>query len=145
MERSPADHSFGDEGKEPFDLVQPGTACRGEMEAESLPLQPTLHLGAFVGAVVVHDEMHFLIGRELFFEMIQKPHELPAAVALLTGADDFAVENIERSLQGELESYFSLDLSDVRLHPQALGDIFILDGASGPFRSVMRSRCRLMK
>jgi hypothetical protein len=37
-----------------------------------LRLEPVLHLGAFVGAVVVHDEMHFLIDGELIFEMIQE-------------------------------------------------------------------------
>src|SRR5208337_5288632 len=102
VEGSTANHSSGDQGEEPFDLVQPGTAGRGEMEAKSVPLfrlEPPLHLGAFVGAVVVHNEVYCLIGRELLFQMIQKPHELSATVALLTGPDDFAVQNIERSEQ----------------------------------------------
>ncbi len=78
-------------------------AGRREMEMEPLPLsrlKPSLHLGAFVGAVVVHDEMHFLIGRELRFQMIEEAYELPAAVAILTGANDLAVEDIERGKQG---------------------------------------------
>ena len=64
MEGSAADHSSGDQGTEPFDLVKPGTTGGCEMEVKSLPLfrlQPALHLGALMGAVVVHDEMHFLI------------------------------------------------------------------------------------
>ncbi len=67
------------------------------MEVESPPLlrlQPALHLCAFVGAVIVHDEMHFLIGRKLRFQMVEEPYKLPAAVAILTSADHFAVENI---------------------------------------------------
>src|SRR6202012_2997491 len=87
---------------EPFDLVQPGTAGGGEMEVESLALlrlQPALHLGALMGAVVVHNEMDFLILGKLLFEMIQELHELPTAVALPASADDFAVQNVEGSEQ----------------------------------------------
>ena len=61
-----------------------------------LRLQPAPHLSAFVGAVVVHDEVHFLIGRELHFQMVEEPDEFTAAVAILTSADHFAVENIKR-------------------------------------------------
>src|SRR5580692_11573653 len=73
------------------------------MEVESLPLlrfQPALHLCALVGAVVVHDQMHFLVGRQFAFEMIQEFHKLPTAVALLAGTDDFAIQNVERGEQG---------------------------------------------
>ena len=72
------------------------------MEVESSPLvrlQPALHLGALVGAVVVPDEMHFLICRKLHFQMVEELYEFAAAVAILTGADHFAVENIERCEQ----------------------------------------------
>ena len=68
------------------------------MELESPPLvrfQPALHLGTFVGAVIVHDEMHLLIGRQLRFQMIEKLDELSAAMAILASADDFAIQNIE--------------------------------------------------
>jgi len=67
-----ANRSSGDQCKEPFDPVQPGAAGGGEMEVESVPplrLQPALHLGTFVGAVGVHNEMHFLIGRKRFFDL----------------------------------------------------------------------------
>jgi hypothetical protein len=72
------------------------------MEVESpslLRLQPALHLCAFVGAVIVHDEMYFLIDRELRFQMVEEPYEFPTAVAILTSPDHFAVENIERGEQ----------------------------------------------
>jgi hypothetical protein len=65
-----------------------------------LRLQPALHLCAFVSAVIVHDEMHFLFGRQLRFQMVEEPYKFPTAVAVLTGADHFAVENIERGEQG---------------------------------------------
>lgn len=72
------------------------------MEVEPPPLlrpQPALHLCAFVGAVIVHDEMHFLTGWELRFQMVEESYEFATAVAILTGADHFAVENIERGEQ----------------------------------------------
>ena len=102
MERSSADHSPGDQSKEPFHLIQPGTAGRGEMEVESLALfrlQPTLDFGALVGAVVIHDQVHFLIGREILFEVIQESDELAAAMPLLAGTDDFAIQDVESSEQ----------------------------------------------
>jgi hypothetical protein len=38
----------------------------------SLGLQPTLHFGTLVGAVVVH-QMRVLVGRKILFEMIENP------------------------------------------------------------------------
>ena len=73
------------------------------MEVESLALlrlEPTLHFGTLMGAIVVHDQVNILIGWEILFEVIQKPDKLPAAVSVLAGADDFAVEDIERCKQG---------------------------------------------
>ena len=72
------------------------------MKVESPPflrLQPTLHFGALVSAVVVHDQMDLLISRKLFFEMIEELHELPAAVAMLTSTDHFSIQNVERGEQ----------------------------------------------
>jgi len=67
-----------------------------EVESPSLfRLQPALDLCALMGAIVVHDEMHLLVGGKLRFQMIQELHKLTAAMALLAGADDLAVENME--------------------------------------------------
>ena len=69
------------------------------MKVESAPLfglQPALYLGAFVSAVIVHDQMHFLIGWQVRFQMVEEPYKLPAAMAALASADDFTVQNIER-------------------------------------------------
>ncbi len=43
--------------------------------------------------------MHFLIGGKMLFEMIQKSDELAAAMPILAGADDFAIQNVERGKQ----------------------------------------------
>ena len=68
------------------------------MEVESAPLlrlEPALHFGTFVSAVVVHDQVHFLSAGSWLFEMIQEFDELAAAMAFLAGANHFAIENIE--------------------------------------------------
>ena len=90
VKRATADHPSRDQRKESLDLVQPRTAGRSEVEMEAAPpfrLEPALHLCALVGAVVIHDQVHFLIVGQLLFQVIQKANELAAAVALLTSAD----------------------------------------------------------
>ena len=75
-------------------LVHPGTAGRREVKVKPLPLgrlQPPFHLGAFVTAGVVHDEMNLLVGGKLLFEQAEKLEELLAAMTRKAGADDLAV------------------------------------------------------
>jgi len=72
-----------------------------ELEATSPPrLEPALNPCTLMGAVVIHDQVDFLIGRELSLQVVEKPDELPAAVTILAGSDDLAVENIEGRKQG---------------------------------------------
>lgn len=102
MEAPATDHPSADQGKESLDLVQPGTAGRGEMEVEAPPLlrlEPALDRRALVRTVVVHDQVHFLIVGKLLFQVIQEPNELATAVALLTSADHFANEDVESGEQ----------------------------------------------
>ena len=62
-----------------------------------LRLEPALHFSTFMGAGVVHDQVHLLIGREIRFEMIQESDKLPAAMSILAGADDFTIQDVESS------------------------------------------------
>jgi hypothetical protein len=68
------------------------------MEVKRAPLfrlEPSLYLGALVGAVVVHNEVDLLIGRKLPFQVIEEANELvAAAVALLAGADYLAANRV---------------------------------------------------
>ena len=49
---------IGDQAEEPFDQIDPGGRCRGEVEVEAgMALEPSLDLGVLVGRVVVDDEM----------------------------------------------------------------------------------------
>ena len=68
------------------------------MKVESLPLlrrQPALHLSALVGAVVIHNQVHLLVGRKILFKMVQETEKFAAATPLLPCADDFAVQDVE--------------------------------------------------
>src|SRR5215472_12019532 len=102
MKSATADHSTGDESEEALHLIQPGATGGREVELEALTLfrfQPTLHFGALMGAVVVHDQMHLLSLRQLLLQVIQKADKLAAAMPLLAGTDDFSVQDVERGKQ----------------------------------------------
>ena len=48
------------------------------MEVESLPLfglEPSLHLLALVGAVIIHDQMYLLVGGDPRFQVVEKSYE----------------------------------------------------------------------
>jgi hypothetical protein len=91
MECSAADHSVGDEAEEVFDLVQPGT---GEVKVEAAPLfglQPSLDHRAFVGGIVVHDEVNLLVRQDLFFQVVEEFEELLGTMARQATANHLAV------------------------------------------------------
>ena len=103
VESSSTDHPSCNQSEESFDLIQPGTAGRGEVKEEAialLRLQPALDIGAFMRAVVVHNEVDLLLSRQMLFEMIQETHKVAAAMAFLARADHFPIEDIERGKQG---------------------------------------------
>src|SRR5512132_3667689 len=55
-----------------------------------------LTFGVFVRGVVVEDDVHDLADRHGGLDAVQKPDELPMAVALHAAADDLALEYVER-------------------------------------------------
>lgn len=61
------------------------------MEEKSRTLlqpQPALHLSALVSAVVIHDQVHLLIGGYIPFQMDKEADELAVAMAVLADADN---------------------------------------------------------
>jgi len=71
----------GDVGEEPFYLVDPGRVGRREVHVESgVAGQPLLDAGVFVGAVVVADQVHVQLGRDLLVDLGQELLELDGAV-----------------------------------------------------------------
>lgn len=55
--------------------------------ASAFRLEPTLDFGTLVRAVVVHDQVDFLISGKLSLQVIEEADELPAPVAILTVPD----------------------------------------------------------
>src|ERR1019366_8594336 len=71
---APPNHFVSDEPKPPFNLIEPGTAGGCEMEVKAaalLGLEPTLHGGALVGAVVVENEVDVEFRGHLLFQLIE--------------------------------------------------------------------------
>ena len=61
-----------------------------------MPLQPSAHLGVFVGGIIVEHSMDELFGGNLLFDRIEEADELLMPVALHAAADHGAVEHVER-------------------------------------------------
>ena len=59
-----------------------------------MPGQPFLHLGMFVGRIVVDDGVDGLSRRDLRLDGVEKADELLVPVALHVAADNSAVEDV---------------------------------------------------
>ena len=87
-EGATADHPFGDQGEEAFHLIEPRTAGGGEVEIEVAVLsgfEPPLYGGALVRAVVVQNDVHIQVGRNLLLHLVEKLRKLFAAVQDIEG------------------------------------------------------------
>ena len=79
----------------------PGARGRGEVEDPAgLARQPFMHVGVFVGGVVVEDQVDHLAGRNGPLDGVQEAEELLVPVARHALADHRAVEDVERGEQG---------------------------------------------
>src|SRR5260370_19475771 len=97
-ESAAADHSVGDESEKAFHLIEPGTTGRCEVKVEAPPpfrLEPSLNSLAFMGGIVVHDQMHVLVRWHLFFQLVEKFDELLGAMARLATANHPAIQHVE--------------------------------------------------
>src|SRR6516162_5268923 len=61
--------------------------------------QPGPHLGVFVAAVIVEDDVDDLAGQDLSLDRVQKADELLMPVPLHAAADDLAFEHVEGGKQ----------------------------------------------
>ena len=87
--------------KKTLDHVQPGGAGRGEVHVKAaVPAEPPLHALVGVGRVVVADQVHVQVRRDLFVDEIEEPDPFVMAVTGQAGADDVAGQRAERGEQG---------------------------------------------
>ena len=78
-----ANHAFGDQSEPALYLIKPGAAGGGEVNVEAkalLRFEPTHHLSALVGAVVVHNEVNLQIRRHCLFPLGEELDKLPTAM-----------------------------------------------------------------
>src|SRR3982751_4691253 len=88
-------------GKEALDLVQPGTAGRGQMHVPARPLrQPVADQRGLVRGVVVPDQMHVEIARHTRFDLIEELTEFLCPMARVALADYLAGGDVQRGEQG---------------------------------------------
>jgi len=63
----------GEVAKEALDHVQPGSVGGRKMEVKTRVFaQPFVHLGMFVGGVVIQNQMQLAIGRSLRVDLLEK-------------------------------------------------------------------------
>src|SRR3954454_8430872 len=91
-----ADRLFGECGKEALDLVQPGTAGRGQMHVPARTLrQPVADQRGLVRGIVVPDQMHVEIMRHADLDLIEELAEFLCPMTWIALADHCAGGDIE--------------------------------------------------
>ena len=91
----------GDQAEEPFDEIDPGGRCRGEVKVKAgVALEPGPDLGVLVGRVVVDDQMQIEQFRGVAVDGAQKAQKLLMAMAAHAFADHLAGGDVERGEQG---------------------------------------------
>lgn len=89
--RAAANGLVGNQAEEAFYLVQPGTVGWGEMDVPARSgRKPGLHLGVFVSALIVDDQMDVQVRRDRTVDPPQKGQEFLMAVPRLALGDDGA-------------------------------------------------------
>ena len=88
-----ASHRFGGEFAEPaFHQVEPAGAGGDEVRDEAgVALEPRLHVGVLVGAVVVHHQVQSDVAGKFRIQAAQEFQKLLVAVPGIALADDFAL------------------------------------------------------
>ncbi len=100
LERATADALSGDNGKEVFHGVEPGTGCRGEMEDPTRMIcEPLDDLGMLVRGIVVGDSVDDLARWYRAFDRVEKFDKFLMSMLLHAAADDGAVEDVESGEQ----------------------------------------------
>ena len=68
-----SDFALGDKGKEAFDLIEPGRACRRQMDVPARPFgQPIADQRRLVGGVIVPDEMDLETLGDIGLDLIEE-------------------------------------------------------------------------
>lgn len=93
-----ADDIVGELPEEPLNQVEPGGAGRGEVDVNpGVLFQPGAHDGMLVGGVIVDDQVQRQSARCLAMDLLEEDEPFGVGVARRGGAQDPAVEGVERT------------------------------------------------
>jgi len=99
-EHSTADAFLRDLSEPSFDQIEPGRACRNEMDLKPwVLLQPCSNLRMFVCRIVVHDQMEIKLGGCLCVDQLEEFYPFLMAVPLHARPDDLALQQLKGSEQ----------------------------------------------
>ena len=100
-ERAATDLLHRELGKPAFDEAEPRAVRRGEVDVEARTFgEPVPNQRRFVGAVVVHDDVHVESTGDLRLNQVEEFAELRRAMALMKLRDHLAGLRVERGEQG---------------------------------------------
>jgi hypothetical protein len=93
----PPDGALSDQCEEAFDLIEPRSIGRCEVEAPTRTTgKPGSHLGVLVGGVIVDDEMDVEFCWNIGLYVPQEGEELLVAMAGFALGEDGTIEEVER-------------------------------------------------
>ncbi len=96
FEHPPSKPTLSQFSKPPLDHIQPRGAGRCEMEVHArVALEPALHRGTFMRAVIVNDEMQVECRGRGVINGLEKSDKLSTPVSRQTLPDDRAIEHVE--------------------------------------------------
>src|SRR3990170_5079491 len=95
------DLAFADQGKPALNEVDPRSRSRREVHVKArMARKPSLDRGRLVRAVVVQDQVHLELGRDIGLDGAQERQELFGAVTPMQFTDDMARGKVQRRKQG---------------------------------------------
>ncbi len=93
----------GQLGEEAFNSIEPRARGRREVKGVAvMAIEPGANLGVLVSGIVVEDHVDDLAGGDLALEGVEEADEFLMPMALHVPADHGAVEDVQRTEQGEV-------------------------------------------
>lgn len=100
LEGAATDSLLGDQSEPALDLIEPGgVGGRVVHVIARTAREPGAHLGMLVRAVVVTDQMHVELRRNVLVDVAQEAEKLLVPIPTLALREDFAIGHIERGEQ----------------------------------------------
>ena len=100
VEGAAADRALRDESEPALDLIEPGGVGGGVVNVEACAAcEPRFDFGMFVRAVIIDDQMHVEVLRDVQFDVPQEAQELLMPVARLALREHLAIGDVQSGKQ----------------------------------------------